>query len=80
MDLETLKERRDQLCLNFAKNSIKNETLKNLFPINRKNHQMTTRKPEKYQVLHCNTERLKNSAIPQMQISLNIDDQQNKKV
>ena len=52
LDMETLKERRLNLCLN--------EKTENMFPEANKIHQMETRKPEKYQVQHANTERLKN--------------------
>ena len=34
LNLQTLEERRKELCLKFAKDSIKNEVLSDLFPIN----------------------------------------------
>ena len=42
-----------------------------MFPENKKEYQMETRKPEKYLVQHANTERLKKAAIIYMQNLLN---------
>ena len=61
--METLKERRLNLCLN--------EKTENMFPEANKIHQMETRKPEKYQVQHANTQRLNKSAVIYMQRLLN---------
>ena len=69
LDIERLSDRREKLCQTFAKRSIKNGIL--VFEeINKLNH-MTTRNSDKYKVTHCNTERLKKSALPHMQRSLN---------
>ena len=69
LNLETLKDRRDSLCLAFAKSSDKNSTIK--FEVSNKRHNMTTRNTPKYKVTHCNTDRLLKSAIPQFQRLLN---------
>jgi hypothetical protein len=76
IDLQSLNERRDELCLKFAKKCLKSEKVKDIFPIREKPHEMELRSNEKYVVKHANTERLKKSAIPFMQRLLN-DDYQN---
>ena len=73
LDLETLKDRRIQLCLAFAKKSLGNPKIKHLFPPNNKTHTMDPRSYEHFQVLHANTERMKNSPIVYMQNLLNTD-------
>ena len=71
LDIETLEDRREELCLNFAKKCTKSDKLKHMFPLNVKSHTMETRKDEKYKVQFANTERLKNSAVIYMQNLLN---------
>ena len=70
-DMETLENRRKDLCLNFALKCLKNKKAKNMFPKNERKHQMETRNPETFKVNHANTERLKNSPIIYMQKLLN---------
>ena len=69
LDLGTLCERRQKLCETFARKSILNGTI--IFPIIDKTKYINTRNTDKYIVQHCNTQRLKRSAIPHMQRSLN---------
>ena len=71
LDLETLSQRRENLCLKFAQSCVKNPKLHEMFPKNIKTHNMETRKQEIYKVEHANTERYKNSAIIYMQNLLN---------
>ena len=71
LNLDTLKERREKLCIRFAKNALKNEKACKMFPINEKKHTMITRKPKMFKVQKANTERLKNSGIVYMQNLLN---------
>ena len=71
LDLQTLEERRNEICLNFAKRTSKHPKFKHLFPVNSKLHQMNTRNAEKYTVYNAKTERLKSSAIIFMQNMLN---------
>ena len=71
LDLESLSERREQLCLNFAQKCVKNNKTKNMFHLNNKYHNMNTRNTDKYQVQHANTGRLKDSSIIYMQNLLN---------
>ena len=71
LDLETLHERREKLCLNFARKCLINSKTKNLFPINVKTHPTETRKKEKFKVQHANTERYRKSSIIYIQQLLN---------
>ena len=61
------------LSLEFAKAGLKNKTLTDLFPKQKKHDVIKTRKHENYQVNFANTERLKNSSILYMQNQLNND-------
>ena len=60
--LKTLKERRKDLCLTFAKRCVKNDKTRDMFPLNN-----DKTKHEKYKVYHANTSRLQNSPIIYMQ-------------
>ena len=50
LNLVTLENRRQELCLKFAKSCIKYEKLNNLFPIIKNEHTMNKRNPEVYKV------------------------------
>ena len=67
--MPTLKERRKKLCLNFAKNCVKNNKTSDMFPKNAVI--VNTRQPEEYFVPHAKTDRLARSAIPYMARLLN---------
>ena len=67
--LETLKSRRNRLCLSFAKKCTKSELTNDIFPLN--TSLANTRNLEMFHVTPAKTERLKNSAIPYMQRLLN---------
>ena len=71
LELETLEDRRKNLCLEFAKKCLKNEKMKSLLCENENIHQMKTRKREKFKVNHAKTSRLMNSPIIYMQRLLN---------
>ena len=73
LDFYRLSDRREKLWKTFAKRSIKNGTLE--FKEIDKLKYIATRNRDRYQVTHCNTERLKKSALPQMQRSLNLLEQ-----
>ena len=75
LKMESLEDRRTRLCFKFAKNCLKNEKLKKLFPLAKTNHTMKTRLKEKFKVNQARTERYKHSAIPYMQRLLNTDAQ-----
>ena len=68
--LGSLSERREKMCMKFAKNCQKNELTKDLFPLNPTSG-LATRNQEKYKVLHANTDRLRDSAVPYLQRLLN---------
>ena len=71
LEWDILENRRKDLCLKFALKYTENKKVKDMFPHNTKKHHMRTRNPEKYQVYHANTERLKKSAVIYMQRLLN---------
>ena len=71
LGLQKLTERRQKLTLDFAKRSISDDILRDLFLLKKKRHEMATRNTEKYRVNHANTNRYKNSPIPTMQNMLN---------
>ena len=71
LDMESLEQRRENLCLNFAIKCVKNPKTKGIFPKTIKAHPMETRKQEKFQVQHAHTERLKKSSVIYMQNILN---------
>ena len=71
LGIETLEERRKNLCLRFAKKYLTNEKAEKMFPLNEKRHNMDTRKTEKYKVNHAHTDRLKNFSLIYMQNLLN---------
>ena len=50
LGIQTLKERRKELCLRFAKKSMKNPQMKAMFPFNMEMHKTETRNPEKIKV------------------------------
>ena len=58
LDIQTLNDRREMLCLNFALECVKNEKMKNMFPVSEKTHRMPTRDENVYKVHHANTGRL----------------------
>ena len=67
--LKTLKERRSDLSLNFAKKCTRKEETMSMFPL--RTHIRETRNPQKYRVTPARTSRLVKSAIPYMQRQLN---------
>ena len=67
--LETLKLRRTQLSLSFAKKCLKSDRMSDLFPQNEKI--VNTRPHEKYYVTPAKTERLAKSTVPYLQRLLN---------
>ena len=71
--LDSLFERREKLCLSFAKKCLKSPIIqvKNIFPLNKAPSTIDIRKPEKYHVNMARTNRYKKSAVPYMQRLLN---------
>ena len=75
LNLQTLSKRREILCLKFAKKCLKLEKFKNLFPLNKKLHNMSKRKERKFFQVKANTECYMKSSIPCMQKLLNKEDE-----
>ena len=71
LQIETLFERREKLIKAFGKKCLRLDQTKDLFPINENQQGMETRNREMFQVIHANTERLKNSTVPYIQRILN---------
>ena len=71
LNIESLEDRRSSLCLKFAKNCLKVDKLRKMFPKSSTLHEMKKRKAESFIVNRTLTERYLNSAIPQMQRMLN---------
>ena len=78
LDLDTLNDRRKQLCLSFAQKCLKNKKTQQMFPLNKNTHTMNNRNTEKFHVQHANTGRLKDSSIIYMQHLLNENEDSNK--
>ena len=64
--IDCLIDRREQLCLKFAKACLK----KDMSPLNEDSHQ-NIRQREVFKVTFAHTDRLKNSSIPYMQRLIN---------
>ena len=71
LEIDTLFQRRELLTLNYAKKCVTHPKMKDLFQPNNSKHPMKVRNHERYQVMHANTERFKNSPILYMQRLLN---------
>ena len=71
LDIESLSQRRLQLAKRFSQNCLNNEKTKKLFILNKSSHTMNTRKKNKYEVIKCTKERLKRSAVPFLQKTIN---------
>ena len=69
--LETLYQRRQKLLYSFGKKCINIEQTKHLFIKKKTEHPMSKRYQETFQVVHANTERLRNSTVPYIQRLLN---------
>ena len=71
LNIETLFERREKLCLRFAKRSLNVDNFKHLFPLYRNEHEMKTRHSPKYEQAKTYSNRYKMSTIPHLQRMLN---------
>ena len=79
LDMVKLSERRDLICLKFAKNCLKIENFKKLFPVHKNLHDMETRQHEKYRIVRSFSKRYGVSAIPNMQKLLNKEHKKHRK-
>ena len=73
LGLDSLYDRREELCLSFAKKCCKseNDQARSIFPLNQHHPTVGTRNLEKYHVNMARTGRYKKSAVPFMQRLLN---------
>ena len=71
LKLQSLKERREELCLRFARKCLQVPKFLKMFPRKHHDHDMEKRRSESFQVKRGLTERLRKSAIPYMQRLLN---------
>ena len=71
LQIESLSDHREKLCLSFANRAQKHPKFKHMFPKNDKTHQMGTKKQETFKVQHAHTDRLKDSSIIFMKNLLN---------
>ena len=78
LNLTTLYERRNLLCLTFGKKTLKNKKMQNMFPFKKEVRCQERRKTEKFKVNKAHTERLRMSAIPYIQRLLNSENQRKK--
>ena len=62
-NMSTLEVRREKMCLKFAKDCLKIDKLKQMFPLNTKDHDMDNRNTKKFKVNHAKTERYFKSSI-----------------
>jgi hypothetical protein len=62
--LESLVGRREQICLKFGRSALKNENVKDMFPLNTPDCPTEIRDREPFTVAFARTDRLKKSAIP----------------
>ena len=79
LNLKTLNDRRKELCLKFAKKSLGNNKVKDMFPIKKSLHPMKKRKQEAFKHRRMKTERYKKSSIPYMINLLNKDVEEKKR-
>ena len=70
LKLEKLVDRRESLCLKFARKCVENPKTTKWFPKNPPNEH-DLRNPNKFLVTHAKTERFKKSSIPYLQNLLN---------
>ena len=75
--MESLDQRREKLNLQFAKKCLKIDSMKDLFPMHDKEHDMKTRKILKFKVTKAKTERFKKSSVISMQKLLNKESKEN---
>ena len=78
--LDTLEERRQKLCLKFAKACVRHEKLTDMFPKQKYCHNMNMRQNDKFVIKRARTERLQRSAVVNMQRLLNREESEKRKL
>ena len=71
LNIESLFDRRESLCLKFARKGLKLDHFKKMFPVQKHFHHMEKRNVDKFLVNSARTERYFRSSIPSMQRLLN---------
>ena len=71
LNIQSLDTRRTNLCLRFAKNCLKNEKMKDLFPVKKYALKMKIRRQKKFRTKKYRTARMKKSSLPYMRALLN---------
>ena len=71
LNIETLKKRREKLCLKFALKCTQTKKTSNIFKHTQKQHQMKLKSTNTFKITYSKTERLKRSAVPYMERLLN---------
>ena len=80
LNLQSLDERRDSLCLSLARKCLQVEKFKSMFPRKQQAHRMSKRDSEKFVIRRCFTERHRKSSIPYMQRLLNRVEAEKRKI
>ena len=80
LNMDTLDKRRELLCMRFAKNCLRNEKMKRLFPLDIHHHNMKTRSQAFFKVNKARTSRYQKSTIPYLQKLLNADRKEKEKI
>ena len=80
LNLQSLEERREFLCLKFAKKCLQVKKFRSMFPRKRQVHSMLKRDNDKFVIRRTFTERHKKSAIPHMQRLLNKAEKEQRKI
>ena len=78
--MDSLEKRREKLCLRFAKQCLRHEKLKELFPKYERKHDIVKRNCEKYIVKKAMTERYRKSALLSMQRLLNQSEKEKREI
>ena len=71
LGIKSLEDRREELCLKFAKNCLRVDKFKRFFPLYKKDHCMTMRESEKFALEKYGSVRYRDSALPYMKRLLN---------
>ena len=71
LNLTTLKQRRDNLSVKFARKCLKSKNTKDIFKRSKAKQRMTLRSKDYSKVKHSRTNRMKNLAIMNMNKQLN---------
>ena len=80
LKLQSLKERREDLCFKFAKKCLQVPKFEKMFPRSHRDHDMDKRRSERFIVNRGLTERMRKSSIPHMQRLLNKHEREKKDI